>query len=61
MSIWDSRKIDSPLHTVSIDQGSGMITPFYDPDTSVLYLSGKVIKEFSWNFQLNEEFREMVI
>lgn len=44
MSIWDIRSMSSPLGTTMIDTGSGLITPFYDPDTSVMFLSGKVKK-----------------
>jgi len=30
------------LYKESIDASSGVLMPFYDPDTSVVYLAGKV-------------------
>jgi len=40
-SIWDPRKLTSPLSSQNIDTASGILMPFYDNDTSVLYLAGK--------------------
>ncbi|GLE05962.1 hypothetical protein PINS_up015173 [Pythium insidiosum] len=39
--IWDPRKLDKELKKVDIDQAAGVIMPFYDPDTNLLYLCGK--------------------
>lgn len=39
--VWDPRKLDKELKKVDIDQAAGVIMPFYDPDTSLLYLCGK--------------------
>mmetsp|Transcript_13550 Transcript_13550/g.26917 ORF Transcript_13550/g.26917 Transcript_13550/m.26917 type:complete len:438 (+) Transcript_13550:33-1346(+) len=39
--IWDPRALAEPLTTVAIDQAAGVIMPFYDPDTHLLYLAGK--------------------
>jgi coronin-1B/1C/6 len=40
--IWDPRALgDKPIHTENIDQSAGVILPFYDPDTHVLFLAGK--------------------
>ena len=40
--IWDSRNLgDKPIHTESIDQSAGVILPYFDEDTNVLYLAGK--------------------
>lgn len=40
--IWDPRNFEcGPLKTVDIDQAAGVIMPFYDQDTSLLYLAGK--------------------
>ena len=42
LKIWDLRNVSTgPLKKIDIDQAAGVIMPFYDPDTSVLYLSGK--------------------
>jgi len=40
-AIWDPRKTDKALHTENIDTAAGILMPFYDNDTSVLYLAGK--------------------
>jgi len=40
-SLWDPRSMDKPVHTENIDTGSGILMPFYDNDTNVLYLAGK--------------------
>jgi len=39
--IWDPRKLDAEIKRIDIDQAAGVIMPFYDPDTCVLYLAGK--------------------
>lgn len=39
--IWDQRNLDKPLTRIAMDQASGVILPFYDVDTSILYLAGK--------------------
>ena len=39
--IWDIRKLDAHLSENSLDTSSGMLMPFYDDDSSVLFLAGK--------------------
>jgi coronin-1B/1C/6 len=39
--IWDPRNLTDPLSTYAIDNAAGMMMPFYDEDTAVLYLAGK--------------------
>jgi len=39
--IWDSRDLTKSIHTESLDQSAGVIMPFYDEDSNVLYLCGK--------------------
>lgn len=39
--IWDPRNTREELLRVEIDQAAGVIMPFYDADTGLLYLSGK--------------------
>merc|ERR1712048_159396 len=41
MGIWDPKKMDACLHTEEIDSASGVMMPFYDEDTSMLYVGGK--------------------
>eukprot|EP00286_Rhodomonas_abbreviata_P021268 CAMPEP_0181309598 /NCGR_PEP_ID=MMETSP1101-20121128/12098_1 /TAXON_ID=46948 /ORGANISM="Rhodomonas abbreviata, Strain Caron Lab Isolate" /LENGTH=410 /DNA_ID=CAMNT_0023416091 /DNA_START=185 /DNA_END=1413 /DNA_ORIENTATION=+ len=38
---WDERDCSKPLSEVQIDIASGTLLPFFDPDTSLLYLAGK--------------------
>jgi coronin-1B/1C/6 len=40
-SIWDPKNLAAPLKSENIDTSSGLMMPFYDNDTSVLYLAGK--------------------
>jgi coronin-1B/1C/6 len=39
--IFDMRDLTTPLFTQEIDQASGVLMPFYDPDLKILYLAGK--------------------
>lgn len=41
MKFWDPRNTSAALKSVDIDQAAGVIMPFYDPDTSLLFLVGK--------------------
>jgi len=38
---WDMKNLSKPLCRSGIDSSSGVIMPFYDPDTRVLFLAGK--------------------
>merc|ERR1712100_81727 len=40
-SILDPRKLDSPIVSANIDTSSGILMPFYDNDTGLLFLAGK--------------------
>jgi len=39
--IWDPRNTSKEVEKVDIDQAAGVIMPFFDYDTNVLYLAGK--------------------
>jgi len=40
--IYDSRNLDEPVvKSTKLDSGSGMLMPFFDMDTDILYLAGK--------------------
>mmetsp|Transcript_17207 Transcript_17207/g.48428 ORF Transcript_17207/g.48428 Transcript_17207/m.48428 type:complete len:452 (+) Transcript_17207:118-1473(+) len=39
--IWDPRNLSAQLAHKNVDTASGMFMPFYDDDTSMLYLAGK--------------------
>jgi len=40
-AIWDHRELSKPLARQTIDSASGVIMPFFDRDTNVLFLAGK--------------------
>jgi coronin-1B/1C/6 len=39
--LWDPRNTSTELRRVDVDQAAGVIMPFYDDDTQLLYLAGK--------------------
>ena len=39
--IWDPRNVSSEVKRIDIDQAAGVIMPFFDADTNLLYLAGK--------------------
>jgi len=41
ISIWDPKNLTEPLRNENIDTMSGILMPFFDNDTNVLYLAGK--------------------
>ncbi|KAF5274440.1 hypothetical protein FQR65_LT04356 [Abscondita terminalis] len=40
-SIWDENDLSKPLATDTIDSSSGVVFPFYDSDTNIVFLAGK--------------------
>lgn len=40
-ALWDPKKFSEPLIRTPVDSASGVLLPFYDNDTSVLFLGGK--------------------
>ncbi|XP_040929807.2 coronin-2B-like, partial [Betta splendens] len=41
MMLWDPDDLSEPLYEEVLDGSAGVLFPFYDPDTHMLYLSGK--------------------
>ncbi|XP_028841872.1 coronin-1A [Denticeps clupeoides] len=41
VALWDPKNLDEPLTLQELDTSSGALLPFYDPDTSIVYLCGK--------------------
>jgi hypothetical protein len=39
--VWDPKNLSQPLHTVEIDVASGLLMPFYDEGTGLLFVGGK--------------------
>ncbi|KAI8816914.1 uncharacterized protein EV422DRAFT_543554 [Fimicolochytrium jonesii] len=49
--IYDSKNLSAPLKQENIDTASGLLMPFFDADTSMLYLAGKGdgnIRYYEW-------------
>ncbi|KAK3094694.1 hypothetical protein FSP39_005010 [Pinctada imbricata] len=53
-AIWDVRNMSKPVKISSIDSSSGILLPYYDLDTKVMYLAGKGDSSISY-FELVEE------
>ncbi|XP_053267800.1 coronin-1C-A isoform X2 [Pleuronectes platessa] len=41
LALWKSDNMDEPINVQEMDTSNGVLLPFYDPDTSVVYLCGK--------------------
>ncbi|XP_065106795.2 coronin-1C-A isoform X1 [Paramisgurnus dabryanus] len=41
LALWDPENIDEPMSVHEMDTSNGVLLPFYDPDTNVVYLCGK--------------------
>lgn len=40
-ALWDTEKFDQPLVMEDLDNSNGLLFPFYDEDTNMIYLCGK--------------------
>jgi coronin-1B/1C/6 len=61
--IWDPRNLSAEIKRIDIDQAAGVIMPFYDDETQLLYLAGKgdgniryyeCVDETPWCFAISE-------
>ncbi|XP_075441081.1 coronin-1C-A-like [Ascaphus truei] len=41
VALWDPKSLDEPLTLQELDTSSGVMIPFFDPDTGIVYLCGK--------------------
>jgi hypothetical protein len=41
IGLWDMRNLSKALKMTSVDSSSGMLMPYYDADTKMLYVAGK--------------------
>jgi coronin-1B/1C/6 len=48
-AVWDQGDFTTPLKSENIDTSSGVIMPFYDNDSNVLFLAGKVKNLYGFN------------
>lgn len=39
--VWDPRNFEQPIQKEDVDTASGLLMPFYDADTNILFLAGK--------------------
>ena len=42
IAVWDTRALTSPLARESVDTAPGVLLPFFDADTNMLFFVGKV-------------------
>lgn len=62
-AVWDQHDLTRPLAIDTIDSSSGVVFPFFDPDTNIVYLAGKgdgniryyeIVNEAPWIHFLNQ-------
>ena len=41
VAVWSPSDLSSPLTMQTLDTSSGVLTPFYDPDTNIVYIVGR--------------------
>uniref|UniRef100_UPI00398F5705 coronin-6-like isoform X3 n=1 Tax=Pristiophorus japonicus TaxID=55135 RepID=UPI00398F5705 len=41
LGLWDPKNFDEPIALQEMDTSNGVLLPFYDPDSSIVYLCGK--------------------
>uniref|UniRef100_A0AAR2KUF0 Coronin n=1 Tax=Pygocentrus nattereri TaxID=42514 RepID=A0AAR2KUF0_PYGNA len=41
LALWNPKNMDGPISVHEMDTSNGVLLPFYDPDTNVVYLCGK--------------------
>lgn len=46
ISIYTVKDLAAPLHTVGLDVAPAILMPFYDEDSSTLFVTGKVNFQF---------------
>lgn len=41
LALWNPKNMQEPIALHEMDTSNGVLLPFYDPDTSIIYLCGK--------------------
>lgn len=41
LALWDTKDLSEPMAVQEMDSSNGVLLPFYDPDTNMVYLCGK--------------------
>ncbi|NXY36543.1 COR1C protein, partial [Pomatorhinus ruficollis] len=68
LALWNPKNMEEPIALHEMDTSNGVLLPFYDPDTNIIYLCGKVRRGFggTWRewclfFKLHERKCEPII
>ncbi|XP_041267592.1 coronin-1B [Onychostruthus taczanowskii] len=54
LALWDTENLEEPMGLQELDSSNGALLPFYDPDTSVVYVCGKGDSSIRY-FEITEE------
>ncbi|XP_064571464.1 coronin-1B [Zonotrichia leucophrys gambelii] len=54
LALWDMENLEEPMGLQELDSSNGALLPFYDPDTSVVYVCGKGDSSIRY-FEITEE------
>uniref|UniRef100_A0A8I3WMG0 Coronin n=1 Tax=Callithrix jacchus TaxID=9483 RepID=A0A8I3WMG0_CALJA len=54
LALWDPENLEEPMALQELDSSNGALLPFYDPDTSVVYVCGKGDSSIRY-FEITEE------
>ncbi|XP_053882318.1 coronin-1B [Malaclemys terrapin pileata] len=54
LALWDPENLEEPMALQELDSSNGALLPFYDPDTSVIYVCGKGDSSIRY-FEITEE------
>eukprot|EP00825_Cyclidium_porcatum_P030518 TRINITY_DN3232_c0_g2_i2.p1 TRINITY_DN3232_c0_g2~~TRINITY_DN3232_c0_g2_i2.p1 ORF type:complete len:502 (-),score=85.41 TRINITY_DN3232_c0_g2_i2:712-2217(-) len=56
IKLWDLKKTNEPLQNVKIDNQSGILFPFYDPDLQIMYLAAKGESSIKYYEFINNQY-----
>ncbi|XP_070591540.1 coronin-6-like [Erythrolamprus reginae] len=54
LALWDLKNFEEPIALQEMDTSNGVLLPFYDPDSSIVYLCGKGDSSIRY-FEITEE------
>ncbi|XP_013869805.1 coronin-1C isoform X2 [Austrofundulus limnaeus] len=54
LALWDMQNMEDPMTVNEMDTSNGVLLPFYDPDTNIVYLCGKGDSSIRY-FEITEE------
>ncbi|XP_036593546.1 coronin-1C-like [Trichosurus vulpecula] len=54
LALWNPKNMQEPIALHGMDTSNGILLPFYDPDTSIIYLCGKGDSSFRY-FEITDE------